>query len=97
MSLDRKDLRAKLCPAKHAQLSVIAECDGKDIGEIVEEVMCEWINRRVSDATVLADRLSRLGTSGNRRETPGVAGSGRESAPSGCESTPTRATLRGGA
>lgn len=80
MSLERKDLRAKMCPAKHAQLAVIAECDGKDIGEIVEEVMCEWIDRRVNDATVLAERLARLGISGKTRESPGTAGSQRGAA-----------------
>lgn len=74
MSLERKDVRAKLCPLKHAQLAVIADCDGKDMGELVEEVIVAYIERRVSDATVLADRLGRLGKAGSNREFPGAAG-----------------------
>lgn len=74
MSLERKDIRAKLCPSRHAQLQAIAECDGRDIGEIIEEVMVGWIEQRVRAATVLADRLDRLGISGKNREQPGTAG-----------------------
>lgn len=70
--LDRKDIRAKLCPDRHAQLAVIAECDGKDIGELIEEVMVAYIQRRVDEATVLAGRLERLGKPGNARECPGM-------------------------
>ena len=68
MSIERQDIRAKLCHTKHAQLKVIAECDGRDIGEIIEEVMCAWIVKRVDDATVLADRIARLGKPGTGRE-----------------------------
>lgn len=68
MSLDRQDIRAKLCHAKHAQLKVIAECDGRDIGEIIEEVMCAWISKRVDEATVLVERLNRMGKTGNGRD-----------------------------
>jgi len=70
--LDRKDIRAKLCPDLHAQLAVIAECDGKDIGVLIEEVMVAYIQRRVDEATVLAGRLGRLGITGNNRECPGT-------------------------
>ena len=70
--LERKDIRAKLCPDRHAQLAVIAECDGKDIGELIEEVMVAYIQKRVDEATVLAGRLERLGKSGNNRECPGT-------------------------
>lgn len=70
--LDRKDIRAKLCPDRHAQLAVIAECDGKDIGELIEEVMVAYIQKRVEEATVLAGRLERLGKPGNNRECQGT-------------------------
>ena len=70
--LDRKDIRAKLCPDRHAQLAVIAECDGKDIGELIEEVMVAYIQKRVDAATVLAGRLERLGKPGNNRECQGT-------------------------
>ena len=68
MSLDRQDVRAKLCHLKHSQLKAIAEVDNRDIGEIIEEVMCAWIDRRVHDATVLAQKIDRLGKPGNSRD-----------------------------
>lgn len=78
VSLERKDIRAKLCPDKHAELQIIAECDGRDMGEIVEEVICAWIKQRVDAATLLTDRLARLGKPGNNREFPGKTGNGRD-------------------
>jgi hypothetical protein len=69
MSLERKDVRAKLDPAWHGALSAVAEADGKDIGEWVEAVIVRELQRRVSEATVIAEAVSRLGISGNVRET----------------------------
>lgn len=68
MSLDRLDIRAKLNPAIHAQLKAIAEVDARDIGEIIEEVVGKYVEQRVHDATVLAEKIARLGKTGNARD-----------------------------
>jgi hypothetical protein len=67
MSLEKKDVRMKLHPDMHAQLTVLAEVSRMEIGEFVESVLVGEINRRVHEASVIADRLSRLGLTGNRR------------------------------
>jgi hypothetical protein len=69
MSLERKDVRAKLDPAWHGVLSVVSAADGKDIGEWVESVIVGELRRRVSEATVIASAVERLGISGNERDT----------------------------
>ena len=78
MSLERKDIRAKLDPEIHAQLRVICEIDGVDMGDFIEAALLPVIAKRVHDAMMLAQKLQRLGTSGSDREKPGVAGSSRE-------------------
>ena len=80
MSLERKDIRAKLDPDLHAALTILCEVDGLDIGEFVEAVVGRVVRDRVHAATVIADRTARLGITGNRRESAGVAGNPRESA-----------------
>lgn len=79
MSLDRKDIRAKLDPDKHAQLRVICDIDGVDMGDFIEAALLPVIAKRVHDAIELSSRLHGLGIAGSDRESPGVAGSGRES------------------
>lgn len=78
MSIERKDVRAKLDPEIHAQLRAICEIDGVDMGDFIEAALLPVIAKRVHDAMLLAQRIQRLGTSGNDRERPGVAGSARE-------------------
>lgn len=78
MSLDRKDIRAKLDPDKHAQLRAICDIDGVDMGDFIEAALLPVIAKRVHDAIELADRLRVMGMPGNRRESPGTSGSGRE-------------------
>lgn len=68
MSLERKDVRAKLDPDMHAALKAIAEAEGLDDGEWIESVLVPEIKRRVHAATVIAERTARLGISGNARE-----------------------------
>ena len=68
MTIERQDIRAKLSHTEHAQLKAIAEVDNRDLGEIIEEVVSIYIAKRVNDATLLADKLSRAGISGNRRD-----------------------------
>jgi hypothetical protein len=78
MSLERKDIRAKLDPDRHAQLRAICEIDGVDMGDFIEAVLVPVIERRVHDAIELAARLQRLGMSGSEKSRQGTSGSGRE-------------------
>lgn len=72
MSLDRKDIRAKLDHDMHHALSVLADVDQLDMGEWVERVLVREIERRVHEATVIADRIQRLGKAGNFKAGPGT-------------------------
>ena len=74
MSLERKDIRAKLDPDTHAALQVLCEVDQLDIGEFVERELVKVIYERVHAATLIAERTARLGITGNRRESQGRAG-----------------------
>ena len=78
MSLERKDVRAKLDPNTHAALVVLCEVDQCDIGEFIERVLDKVVRERVHAATLIADRTARFGITGNRRESQGTTGSGRE-------------------
>lgn len=68
MSLDRKDIRAKLDPDLHAALHVLCEIDGVDLGEFVERELVRVIRERVHAAKVIAERTACLGISGKSRE-----------------------------
>jgi hypothetical protein len=74
MALERKDIRAKLDPDMHAALCVLCDVEGCDLGEFIERELVRVITKRVHAATVIAERTTRLGISGNGRELPGVAG-----------------------
>lgn len=75
MSLERKDIRAKLDPDHHAQLRAICDIDGVDMGDFIEAVLVPVIQKRVHDAIALASRFPRQGITGSGRESPGIAGS----------------------
>ena len=77
MSLERKDVRAKLDPDMHTALAVLCEIDQLDIGEFVERELVAVIRARVHAATVIAERTARLGISGNLRESQGIPGNRR--------------------
>ena len=79
MSLERKDVRAKLDDDMHAAFKAICEQDEIDMGVFIERLLVPVIQKRVHDAMVLAEKLQRLGIAGNNRESPGVAGNGRSS------------------
>ena len=78
MSLERKDIRAKLDPDVHAQLRAICDIDGIDLGDFIEAALLPVINKIVHDAIALANRVQRPGKTGSARERPGVAGNARE-------------------
>jgi len=71
MSLERKDVRFKLAPDMHQALTVLAELADADIGEFVELIVQREVVRRVHEANVVAQRLGRLGISGQGGEKPG--------------------------
>lgn len=78
MSLERKDIRAKLDPDMHRALTVIADAEHMDIGELIERELVRIIRERVHVATVIAEETQHLGILGKQRELPGIAGKGRK-------------------
>ena len=78
MSLERKDIRAKLAPEMHAALAVLADVDKVDMGEWIERELVRVIHDRLHAASLIADAMTRLGITGNRGESQGKSGSGRE-------------------
>lgn len=74
MALERKDIRAKLDPELHAALKAMCDLDGVDMGVWIEAQIVPVIEKRIHDAMVLAEKLQRLGISGNGREAPGAPG-----------------------
>lgn len=75
--LERKDVRLKLEPDAHAALAVIAEIDQLDMGEWCERVIVAEIGRRLHAASVIAQKMDRLGILGKTGELPGIASLGR--------------------
>jgi uncharacterized protein YqfA (UPF0365 family) len=73
MSLERKDIRAKIDPDYHAALLVLCEADHVDLGEFVERELRRVIEQRVHAASLIAARTARLGITGNGRELQGIA------------------------
>lgn len=74
MSLERKDVRAKLDADLHSALSVLCDVDGCDLGEFIERELVRVIVKRCHAASVIAERTASLGITGNAREKPGVGG-----------------------
>ena len=74
MSLERKDVRAKLDPADHAGLQLLAKVKGITDAELVEQILAPEIRRRIHEATVIAAEATVAGITGSIREKPGVAG-----------------------
>lgn len=64
---DRKDVRCKVAPERHAALTVLAEMAGKDIGEYAAIVLSEHIDHEIARARVVIQRIERLGISGKAR------------------------------
>ena len=74
MSLDRKDVRFKMAPDMHQALSVLADLAQVDIGEFCELIVQREVVRRVHEASVIAEKTSRLGITGISRESQGGLG-----------------------
>lgn len=72
MSLERKDIRAKLDPDMHEALAVLADVDGTDLNELVERVIVTYVESRLHDAIEIHGRAGHLGKAGQNRELPGI-------------------------
>ena len=70
MSLERKDVRAKLDADLHAALTAICDLDGVTQAEFVEAVLIPVLQKRVHDAIELARAVERPGISGSGLEQP---------------------------
>lgn len=69
MSLERKDIRAKLDPELHTALKIFADLDGVTEAQFIEDIVVPLLRRRIADAKVAAERLTSAGIFGNNRET----------------------------
>jgi hypothetical protein len=68
VSLERKDVRAKLDPDMHEALTALCEAEEIDLGVFVERELVRVIKQRVHAATVIVERLARRGKAGSGRE-----------------------------
>jgi hypothetical protein len=75
MSLDRKDIRAKLDPDVHKALCLLCEVDQLDLSEFVERELIRVIEHRVHAAQYIAANSPSLGFAG---KVSGKRGSPRE-------------------
>lgn len=87
MSLDLMDFRGKITPETDAVLEAVHRATGRDRSEIARQVLADWAESKIHEASLLDTLLAReglqgvqRGISGNRREHQGVAGIARESA-----------------
>jgi hypothetical protein len=72
MALERQDVRFKLDADMKAALDAVVDVDNTEIGSLCEQIMVEYLRRRIHDATVLAARLERAGITGNSGESKGA-------------------------
>lgn len=68
MSLERKDIRAKLDPELHAALDEICEAAGTTHADWIESVIAPVLRQKVEDTLELAQRFLRRGITGSKRE-----------------------------
>lgn len=78
MSLERKDIRAKLDPDVHAALVIVCEQKGLDVGEFVEREIEAIILGLIHDANVLVAKTGHLGIAGKPRDSRVKSGKARE-------------------
>lgn len=77
MSLDRKDIRAKLDPEWHEALIKICARDGIDVGEFIEREIERVLSERIHGWILDSQVIEGLGITGKLREKPGTTGKGR--------------------
>ncbi len=74
MSLERKDVRAKLHPTWHDMMRAVADSQGLTDAEWLEALIVRELKQQVHVATVIASAAQRAGISGSGRESPGAIG-----------------------
>jgi hypothetical protein len=72
MSLERKDIRAKVDANIHKALSIICDADHMDINDWVEQLIVLEVRRRVHEAQSIAAETNDLGITGTQREFTGL-------------------------
>jgi hypothetical protein len=75
MAAPRPDVKFYLDPLEHSALKVFAAHEALGMGELAERVVSEYLQKRIHDASVLADELARAGIIQNGQ---GSAGEGRK-------------------
>lgn len=75
MAAPRPDVKFYLDANEHAGLKVFADHDNVGMGELTERVMTEYLQKRIHDASVLAEALERAGVTRNGQ---GSAGESRK-------------------
>lgn len=68
MSVDRKDVRAKLDESEHAALDEICAQQGTTHADWIESVIAPVLRKHVMDTIELAERFRRRGITGKTRE-----------------------------
>jgi hypothetical protein len=71
MSLERKDVRAKLDPEIHEALVKICERDGLDIGEYIEREVAAAVKAELHKYMLSRSKFEGLGLLGNLSGKPG--------------------------
>lgn len=64
MTLEKKDIRFKLTPDDKESLDAIADAQGLELCELVEQWVVGQIRREIHKAKVITERLARRGISG---------------------------------
>jgi hypothetical protein len=67
MSLDLKPVQVRLSEEAYEGLRMIADANGQDLGEVARELLTDLILGKTHAIKILAERLSRATTSGNKR------------------------------
>ena len=76
MSLEKKDLRLKVHPEVHEAIKALAEVEDMEMAEWVEKQVVRLVRLKVHAASVISERMQRMGINGNRRECGGESGFG---------------------
>ena len=67
MSLELKPVQVRLPADAYQALDIIAEVEGKDLGEVAREILIESLLGKSHAIRLLASRLSRATKSGSER------------------------------
>lgn len=62
------DVRTKICPQTHALLIAVSQATGRDIAEIVRDLLQTYLDAEAHKARLIVANLPREGTFGSRGE-----------------------------